>query len=127
MNKQLLFFMLFALVVSIGTAQAQTVTGKVIDSESGESLPGVTILLKGTTTGTFTDVNGNYSLSTSSGDDVLVISFVGYTSQEITVGSQSTINVSLVSDVSELEELVVIGYGESSIKDATGRSSSYKN
>jgi TonB-dependent starch-binding outer membrane protein SusC len=110
---------LLLLVTTMAWSQGRTVTGKVTSAEDGTGLPGVSILEKGTTNGTVTDNDGNFSVAV--GDDaVLVFSFVGYTTQEIAVRTQSSINVSLATDVTSLSEVVVIGYGEVERKDATG-------
>ncbi len=91
-------------------AQDRTVSGTVTAEEEGP-LPGVNILLKGTTTGTVTDVEGNYRINVDSEDAVLVFSAVGYTSEEIPVGNQSTIDVLMLPDIQSLSEIVVVGYG----------------
>ena len=96
------------------------VSGKVSDDVSGEGLPGVNIILKGTTNGTTTDLEGNYSLNVPNKESVLVFSFVGYVSQEIIIGNQSVIDVVLTPDVTALSEVVVIGYGTSTEKELTG-------
>lgn len=88
----------------------ETVKGKVTD-ESGAGLPGVNVVVKGTSTGTTTDISGSYSLNASSASAVLVFSFVGYLSQEIAVGGRSTIDVSLAVDNKSLEEVVVTALG----------------
>ena len=95
------------------------ISGNVTD-ENGETLPGATVLEKGTSNGTITDVSGNYSITVAGDDAVLQISFVGYESQEITVGSQSTINTSMVPDSEQLDEVVVVGYGTQKKRDLTG-------
>ena len=87
-----------------------TVSGTVT-SATGESMPGVNIIQKGTTNGTATDADGRYSLSVSEGDAVLVFSFIGYTTQEVTVNGRSVIDVALAEDVLRLDEVVVVGYG----------------
>ena len=94
-----------------GNLPQPLVTGKVTDSETSEPLIGVNILIKGTTIGTITDLNGNYSIAVSGENRVLVASFIGYVTQEITYSGQSVINFVLVSDIKSFEELVVIGYG----------------
>lgn len=104
-------------------SEQQSVTGKVID-ESGEPLPGVTVIVKGTTNGTVTDINGVYSISNVSENATLVFSFVGMQSQEIIVGNQTSINVTLVVDAIGLEEVVAIGYGRVKKSDLTGSVSS---
>ncbi|WP_420579664.1 SusC/RagA family TonB-linked outer membrane protein [Reichenbachiella sp.] len=92
-------------------AQAQSViTGTITASDEEGGLPGVSILEKGTSNGTVTDFDGNYSLKVGSGS-TLVISYIGYTTQEVVVGNQSTVSVVLEPDVETLEEIVVIGYG----------------
>lgn len=91
--------------------EKQLITGTVSD-ESGELLPGVSILLKGTQRGTVTDGNGNFSLEISGEQPVLIFSFVGYVSQEIATGNRTTIQVILQPDEKALDELVVVGYGE---------------
>lgn len=95
------------------------ISGKVTDA-SGEGLPGVNVIEKGTTNGTTTDVDGKFEFSVSGQSSVLVVSFVGYTSKEITVGSSSTFNVLLDSHTEALEEVVVVGYGTMKKKDMTG-------
>ena len=82
--------------------------------------PGLNILVKGTTSGTQTDFDGNYTITVSSSDAVLVFSFLGYATQEIPVGGQTTINVVMLEDAAQLDEVVIIGYGTTTVKDATG-------
>ena len=97
-----------------------TVSGTVTGEDTNESLPGVNVLVKGTTLGTVTDIDGNYSLSVSEGAETLVFSSVGYSSREVPINNRSTINVSLASDVKSLSEVVVIGYGTQERRDLTG-------
>nr|MDJ0646004.1 SusC/RagA family TonB-linked outer membrane protein [Flavobacteriaceae bacterium] len=108
--------LLLAFVVQITFAQEKTITGTVSD-ETGP-LPGVSIIIKGTTTGTETDFDGNYSISANVGD-VLVFSFVGMSSQERTVGTANVINVVLEAD-NVLDEVVVVGYGTTTKKAYAG-------
>jgi iron complex outermembrane receptor protein len=91
----------------------------VTSGEDGSALPGVSILEKGTTNGTVTGVDGTYSISTSE-NAILVFSFVGFVTQEVSVGAQTSVNVSLASDVTALSEVVIIGYGEQKKEDLTG-------
>ncbi|MGV3502694.1 MAG: SusC/RagA family TonB-linked outer membrane protein [Adhaeribacter sp.] len=104
-----------------GMSQAAEVTvqGKVTD-ENGEGLPGVTVVLKGTNTGTATDFNGNFSLTVPDGNGTLVVSFVGYVTREVAINNQKNVNVTLVPDAKTLQEVVVIGYGTQEKKDITG-------
>lgn len=95
---------------------AQKVTGTV--SDGSDALPGVSIQVKGSTTGTETDFNGKYSINANSGD-VLVFNYLGYKSEERTVGSEAVINVSLLQDATSLDEIVVVGYGNTTKKEVT--------
>ena len=99
--------------------QQNPITGTVTD-ENGLPLPGVTILIKGTTQGTTTNVGGNYSISSLPDNAVLVFSFIGMKSQEIIVGSQTSINISMLMDAIGIEEIVAIGYGTVRKADLTG-------
>jgi TonB-linked SusC/RagA family outer membrane protein len=111
--------LLLFLVTSVAFAQERVVTGKVTAGDDGSAIPGVNILEKGTSNGTVSDVDGNYRISVGP-NSTLVFSFVGYAAQEVAAGSQSSINISLQSDVTALSEVVVIGYGSTTVKDATG-------
>lgn len=104
--------------------QEITVKGRVVD-EKNEGLPGVNILVKGTTNGTITDFDGNYTINAED-NATLVFSYVGYLSQEVLVNNRTTINVTMAPDVKALEEIVVIGYGTVSKSDLTGSVSSLK-
>ncbi|GGZ30592.1 SusC/RagA family TonB-linked outer membrane protein [Echinicola pacifica] len=97
---------------------AKQVKGVVRD-DSGEPIPGVSILEKGTTNGTVTDLEGNFSIDVASDNSVLIFSFIGMTTQEITVGSQSALTIELASDTKSLEEFVVIGYGSQKKREIT--------
>ena len=96
--------------------QGRTVTGKIID-DTGEPLIGVSVLVKGTTVGTITDFDGNYSLEVPSGRHILVISYIGYVTQEISVGDRSSITVQLKEDTKSLEEVVVTAFGATQKKE----------
>src|SRR5699024_1204681 len=117
-------FCMTAAVLLLGLTSSvmaqQTVTGTVTDAESGETLPGVNEMVKGTTQGTATNVEGEYSLEVPGAESVLVFSFVGYRSQEITAGDQKVIDVSLELDLGRLDEVIVVGYGTRERQDLTG-------
>lgn len=102
------------------TIQLNTVTGRVTSEENPQGFPGVNVVIKGTTQGTVTDNNGNYSIEVPSQEAVLVFSSVGFVTREIAVGSRSVINIQMNPDVMALEELVVIGYGVQRKEDLTG-------
>jgi TonB-linked SusC/RagA family outer membrane protein len=104
-------------------AQRSSVTGRVTDN-MGEPMPGVTIMLKGTTLGTISDVDGKYSLNVASDDMTIVFSFIGMDSQEIKVGTQTVINVILSSSSFDVDEVIVVGYGTQRKSDITGSVSS---
>lgn len=110
---------LIVLLPKGSSLQQQRVTGTVTDAD-GEPLPGVNILVEGTNQGVITDMNGNYTIDVPGPTAVLVFSYVGYTSQKIEVGSQSAINITLALDVTNLEEVVVVGYGTTRRATATG-------
>ncbi len=95
--------------------QDRVVQGTVTAEDDGTALPGVNIIIKGTSNGVITDAQGKFSISADQ-NDVLVFSYVGYESQEVTVGTQSTVNITLKPDLRSLEEVVIIGYGEKSRK-----------
>ena len=99
--------------------QGKKVTGVVVDG-TGEPVIGANVVVKGTTNGTITDFDGNYTIEGVSANDVLVVSYIGYLSQEIPVGSQSAINVTLKEDTQTLDEVVVVGYGTMRKSDVTG-------
>ena len=105
--------------------QSKVVKGQITD-ESNEGVIGANVLVKGTTNGVITDIDGNYSISVSGNNAVLVISFIGYKTQEIKVGNQTTINVKLAEDSEVLDEVVVVGYGTVRKGDVTGAISSLK-
>lgn len=114
-----LLFIVTILVSQSAFAQNRTVSGKTTDAADGTELIGVTILVKGTSNGTSSDINGNYTLSVSS-TDTLVVSYIGYRNIEIPIGSQTQINISLETEFSELEEVVVVGYGTLTKREITG-------
>ncbi|MFC6998926.1 SusC/RagA family TonB-linked outer membrane protein [Rufibacter roseus] len=113
---------LFATVLG-AFAQSVTITGKVTD-EKGEGLPGVTVLLKGTTTASATDVEGNYTLSVPSAAGTLVFSYIGFMPQEVAINGRTTVNVSLASDAKLIDEVVVVGYQTVTRKELTSSVSS---
>jgi TonB-linked SusC/RagA family outer membrane protein len=98
---------------------AMTITGRVVDDQQ-QGLPGVNVVLKGTSTGAVTNTEGNYSLVVPDGGGTLVFSFIGYVNQEVAIGNQTTINVTLRSDIKSLSEVVVVGYGQQKRGNLTG-------
>ena len=125
MKNKLLKKLILPVFLLLGSfIYAQSVTG--IVSDASGALPGVNVLIKGTTTGTQTDFDGKYTLDDVASDAVIVYSFLGYKTQEITVSGQSVINVLMEEDAALLDEIVVIGYGTTTVKDATGAVASIK-
>ncbi|MBC5772748.1 TonB-dependent receptor [Pontibacter sp. KCTC 32443] len=105
--------------IAPGSQQGVAIKGRVVN-ENGEGLPGVTVVLKGTAIGTSTDINGNFSLNAPQAGGTLVMSFIGYTTREVAIGSNTTINVTLQPDTKALQEVVVVGYGTQKKTDVTG-------
>lgn len=119
-HKLGLLLMVFLLSTIQAVAQSFDVTGTVTGVDDDGALPGVNILVKGTTTGTVTDIDGNYRITVPNQDAVLVFSSVGYTSEEVAVGNKTVIDMALSPDLQSLDEVVVIGYGTAKKKDLTG-------
>lgn len=113
MKKILLFCSVMVLFAHSIMAQGRAVTGTVISEEDGEPIPGVSVLLKGTAVGTVTNIDGTYSINVVDGQSVLVFSFVGLLAQEVTVGNQNEINITMSSDIKSLNEVIVTALGVS--------------
>ena len=124
--KKLGVVLLFLLFAGLSSLSAQrTVTGKV--SDAAGAIPGASIVIKGTTTGTATDADGNFSLAVKGDNLTLVISAVGYTAKEMALGSESTLNITLVEDVATLGEVVVTGYSTENKRQTTAAVSIVKS
>ncbi|MEH6406779.1 MAG: SusC/RagA family TonB-linked outer membrane protein, partial [Leeuwenhoekiella sp.] len=117
-NKLFKSLLLLGTLLCFGLVKAQTVTGNVSDKTG--PLPGVNVLVKGTTNGTQTDFDGNYTIDNVSNEATLVFSFIGFQTAEISVNGKSTIDVTLQENASELDEVVLIGYGSQRKSDLTG-------
>jgi TonB-linked SusC/RagA family outer membrane protein len=120
MKKFVLLGLAAILTFSFSYAQDRTVSGKVTSAEDGSAVPGVNVVVKGTTTGTVTDLDGNYKLTVPASGGILQFSFIGLQSQEVEIGSRSVIDVAMASDVEQLSEVVVTGYGVEQKRDLTG-------
>ena len=118
-QRPFLATLLIMLLCSIGAFAQSRVTGKVIDAQN-QGLPGVSIVVKGTTTGTVSAVDGGYTLNVPSGNATLVFSYIGFTSQEVPVNNRSTINLTMAADDKMLNEVIVVGYGEQKKETVTG-------
>ena len=129
--KNYLWFFLFLLSTNITFSQDRleniSVSGKVIASDSEEGIPSVSIKIKGTNKGVNSDVNGNYTVIVPNSKAILLFSFVGYLSKEVCVGSQTKLDVTLLQDLKNLSEVVVIGYGSVKKSDLTGSVKSVKS
>lgn len=112
--------------IAIVQQQTVTITG-IVKDKSGEPIIGANVLEKGTTNGVITNIDGQYTLKVKGGNSVLVISYIGYKSQEVTVGSQRKIDVTLADDTELLDEVVVIGYGTQRKGDVTSAIASVKS
>lgn len=137
LKKQSLFpLFLVAMLVALTTTQGVQaqgsqsadlkVTGKIVDGENLQPIPGVNVIIKGTTDGTVTDIDGIFEISIAGPKDVLVISYIGYLNQEITVGKNTNFDISLLPDNELLNEVVVVGYGVRKKDDLTGSVSTVK-
>ena len=118
-NLNVKILILALLFGNFAMAQQSVFSGKVTDSSSGEALPGVSIVVKGTTNGTISDFDGNFSLSVNRGE-IIQFSFVGYKAQEIVAQGQQSLRVALVVDTEQLEEVVIVGYGFQKKREITG-------
>ena len=125
LGRNILTLML-AVMAFAATAQAKSVTGTVTD-EAGEAVIGANVAVQGTKMGTVTDIDGNFALNNVADNAVLVISYVGYVTEEVSVAGKSVINVTIRENREVLDEVVVIGYGTVKRKDLTGAVSSMKN
>ncbi|MGL1889260.1 MAG: TonB-dependent receptor [Reichenbachiella sp.] len=122
---KIMAMLLFCLFTLPSYGQDFTVSGVVKEQGTGETIPGATVLIKGTTNGSVTDIDGRYSIAIAGdGSETLSISFIGYLASEIPINGRSVINVDLAIDIAELEEVVVIGYGTQKKKVVTGAISS---
>jgi len=127
MKKVLLGFALSFLTLVSVLAQTKTITGRVTSSEEPEGIPGASVVVKGTTQGTVTNLDGTYSIAVPADAGTLVFSFVGYLTKEVSIGSSTTINVQLDADVKLLSEIVVTGYGTQERREITGSVASINN
>ncbi|SFU60564.1 TonB-linked outer membrane protein, SusC/RagA family [Pustulibacterium marinum] len=118
-NKWVLGFVFFATTLFAANAQTLEYSGTITSSEDGSPLPGASVMVKGTSIGTSTDFDGNYTISAEKGA-ILVYSYVGFQNTEITAGDQTTLNVALKIDATALDDVVVIGYGTQRKSDLTG-------
>jgi iron complex outermembrane receptor protein len=127
LKKLRLLMLVFAIsFVNLSYAQQKTITGTVTEEETGEALPGVTIVVEGTTSGTVTDISGIFSVKVPSENSVLAFSFVGYATQRKPVKGVNSFNIVLKKDLMDLGEVVVVGYGVTKKSDLTGSVSSIK-
>lgn len=115
-----LTFLMFLGMMSSVTAQTREVSGVVISGEDNLPLPGVSVLVKGTTTGTVTDIDGKFNLNVDGSGSALVLSFIGFTTLEVPIGDRSSFDLTLLPDTKSLEEVIVVGYGEQKKETITG-------
>jgi TonB-linked SusC/RagA family outer membrane protein len=122
-----MFLLLLVIASTAVFGQEKTVTGTVSDRSTNESLPGASVMIKGTSVAAMTDIDGKFSLKVPPGDNVMVFSYIGYTPQEIPVGNLSVFNVQLSPTKTSLQEVVVVGYGSTKVKDLTSSITTVKN
>jgi TonB-linked SusC/RagA family outer membrane protein len=126
MKKIALLLAFFAIGLNVVLAQTKEITGSVTSADDGGTMPGVSISVKGTSLGTITDMNGKYTIKAPVDAKTLVFSFVGMTSEEVTIGNQSVINVQLKAQDISVDEVVVVGYGTQKKRDVTSSISKVK-
>lgn len=126
MKKILLIVFASFLSLQVVLAQERTISGRVTATDDGSALPGVNIVVKGTTNGTVTDSNGEYRITIPTSAEALVFSFIGFQTQEVAIGSRSVVDVGMGADVQQLNEVVVVGYGTQIKQDLTGNIASLK-
>ena len=112
--------LLLLLMMPLGMLAQGTISGVVSDNASGQPIPGVNVIVDGTANGTSTDIDGNFTLSNVNTGDRIVFTSIGYSNQTVEYTGQSTINISMEEDATQLQEVVVVGYGTVRKKDATG-------
>jgi TonB-dependent starch-binding outer membrane protein SusC len=127
MKKIAFFFLIFIVMGTLEAfTQTRSVSGRVTSSEDGGSIPGVSVVVQGTTLGTVTDMDGNFSLQVPQEARALMLSFIGFRTQEVLIEGRSKIDVVLQVDVFSVEEVVVVGYGVQQKRDVTGSISTVK-
>lgn len=124
--KKVLLFVFVSFIALNALAQERTISGKVTAADDGSVLPGVNVVIKGTTTGTVTDNNGQFRISAPASATHLIFSFIGFQTQEVEIGNRNVIDLSMAADVQQLSEVVVVGYGTAIKQDLTGNIASIK-
>ncbi|MBN1415220.1 MAG: TonB-dependent receptor [Bacteroidales bacterium] len=123
----MLTFLLLIIFHGNSYSQERIISGSVSDATTGESLPGVNIIVEGTTSGVVTDIDGKYSIKVANSDAVLIFSMVGYLTEQIPVQGKEKVDVNLVTDIQQLDEVVVVGYGTMKKKLSTGANAHVSN
>jgi TonB-dependent starch-binding outer membrane protein SusC len=122
-----MFLLLLVIASTALFGQERSISGSVTDRSTNESLPGASVLIKGTSTGSITDIDGKFSLKVPSGESVLVFSYIGYETVELPVGNQSLFSIQLLPSKTSLQEVVVVGYGSTKVKDLTSAITTVKS
>src|SRR5690606_25759923 len=120
MKSSLLLLIGMLAAIPLMAQTGTTVRGTILEESSGEPLPGVSILEKGTTNGTVTDLDGKYAITLASENATLRVSFIGFKTQEVLIGTQTELDLELLSDLGSLDEVIVVGYGEQQKETITG-------
>ncbi len=126
MKKNLLFLFVSLLSLQVALAQERVISGKVTSAEDGSTLPGVNVVVKGTTNGTVTDGDGQFRINAPATAESLTFSFIGFQTQEVAIANRTVVDVVMASDVRQLNEVVVVGYGTQIKQDLTGNIASVK-
>ncbi|WP_448702645.1 SusC/RagA family TonB-linked outer membrane protein [Mucilaginibacter sp. AW1-3] len=119
-QKLLMLLLLFAIATKGASAQSRTLTGKVTGADDGQTLPGVSVKVQGTSIGTQTDAQGQFKINAPETAKSLTFSYLGYSSQTVTIGTKTTFNITLSTDSKTLGEVVVVGYGTKTVRELTG-------
>ena len=120
MRKSLLLSLVMLFTASMAFSQDRTISGKITSSEDGSAIPGVNVVVKGTTTGAVTDIDGNYKLTVPGDEGTLIFSFIGLETQEVQIGSRSVIDIAMTTDAEQLSEVVITAIGIEQEKVAIG-------
>jgi TonB-linked SusC/RagA family outer membrane protein len=126
MKKNLLFLFVSLLSLQVALAQERVISGKVTSADDGTALPGVNVVVKGTTNGTVTDGDGQFRISAPATAEFLTFSFIGFQTQEVSIANRTVVDVVMAGDVRQLNEVVVVGYGTQIKQDLTGNIASVK-
>ncbi|MEJ0030091.1 MAG: carboxypeptidase-like regulatory domain-containing protein [Bacteroidota bacterium] len=126
MRKILLVAFASLLSLQVTLAQERVLSGKVTAAEDGSPMPGVSVVVKGTNSGTVTDIDGQFKINAPTGSETLIFSFIGFQTQEVAIANRTVVDVPMTADIQQLNEVVIVGYGTQIKQDLTGNIASVK-